>query len=119
MNASKMKFAKERLNKIFREKSQAMATQFKAREVTLTPKQKLEALKGGDVVFRKASDMGSGYYISDFLSFSAEAGNETIKVEKEKALAELTAEYDRVLDELMLGDEEEALELLKAFASLK
>lgn len=109
MNQSQLKYARERAEKIKRQRSLAIARKYRA--VTLPDEERISAIRRGDFSIRP--NITRTMYLSDVLRIAgeSEADNEAMAA----AMAALEEEYTQLLDELMLGDEAAAKEALAAF----
>lgn len=114
MNQVQLKYARERANDIYQRRCASIRTKYTEPEVVLTPAQKTKALKDGKF---KVKDTISTYshYLEDYVILE---GVKPLTRDEVKIKAEtdaLAKEYRKVTDELVLGDQEEALKLIKAF----
>lgn len=114
MNQTQLKYARERANKIFKEKEVALTNKYTTPAKTLTTDQKLEALKAGDFKIVKSTKGSYNRMWWNDVDFGETFA--VIDVEKrDPELAELRKKFEALTDELVLGDNETALQLLKDF----
>lgn len=114
MNQQQLKYARERIDSIFSAKSQEVRDHFARYRERLTLEQKIDLVKDGQ--FSLVRPAGSWPTFEGWFVF--EGVNDNWKEEAD-ALATLRKEKQAVMDELMLGDNEKALEAIQAFAELK
>jgi len=112
MNQSKIKYLKQRVDDTYNEKKRVIDLSY--RKKTITPDDKLEALKQGKFVIREDVSRTYGHSIDDFVIF--EGFPDPDLKERDAKLAELLKKKTELLDEIVLGDEENALQLLRGFA---
>lgn len=112
MNQSKIKYLRTRVDDAYNEKRAAIDLSY--RKKTLTPANKLEALKQGKFAIREDVSRTYGHSIDDFIIF--EGFPDPDLKERDVKLAELLKKKTELLDEIVLGDEENALQLLRGFA---
>lgn len=114
MNQVQLKYARERAHDIYQRRCAVIRTKYTEPEVVLTPTQKVKAPKDGKF---KIKDTVSTYshYLEDYviLEGAKSLTRDEVKIKAETAV--LDKEYRKVTDELVLGDQEEALKLIKAF----
>lgn len=111
MNSQQLKYARARAEAILSKKTEAICERWKAKEKRLTETEKLAALKAGEFSIRKTP--GRRHYLEDYVVFTKEVAVDTAGMDVD--LAALNAEFTKLMDELMLGDQEVALKALKAF----
>lgn len=110
MNASQLKYARERAGVIYKNRQRAIREQYTAAAVVLDMPGRLEALRDG--AFTVDLEY-TGHYLHGAIRFDAEIPHDVKG--QEAALAQLAKEYEVLIDELVLGDNEKALALLAAF----
>lgn len=114
MNPQQMKYARERINQIYNEKVSKTNGAYQQRR--LSPLEALEALKNGRYKIRDTYDTRQfAPSIRDFITFNDEEETENNNTLLTQKLSELKKAKSTVLDELMLGDSERAIEALKKF----
>lgn len=115
MNQTQLKYARDRATKILARRKETLEASFTTPAVTLNCLERLEALKAGKfkVDTKKASDNRLWWHSG--VTFTAERAKKFDKKGHDAALAALNADYEKLIDELVLGDNEQALALLKAF----
>lgn len=114
-----MKYAKQRLNELYSSKKSSLKDKFSTVGVKLTQQQKVAALKAGEfTVTDEPTSKKDSYYEpawSAYIKFNAETPNQT-DVEGLKVVEnELKSKYTAAMDELMLGDNAEALRMIREF----
>lgn len=110
MNQSQLKYARERAERIKRDRQTAIRAKFAP--VELPEKDRIAAIKRGDFTVKKSISRLN--YVSDILTINGETTRD--QKSQDAALLKLDSDYAKLMDELILGDNEKALELLKAFA---
>lgn len=116
MNSQQLKYARERAGAIYKSLTKKECDRAKEASVSLAFEERLAELSAGRFKIR---DPESGYRLSleDWIIFDRERPvNQT---ELKARLALIEAKYNALLDELMLGDEKIALNLIKAFEALE
>lgn len=114
MNQTQLKYARERAAKTFTARKAALEKKFTTPAVKLTSIEKLEALKAGKFKIDTKTDQ-LRYGWDHGVTFPAEKPRKFDQKGFDEALAALTERYDALVGELVLGDNEAALALLKAF----
>lgn len=114
MNQSQIKYARERAEKIKRSLLSKNAEKFKAKQ--LSDEERVKALKEGrfEVIAKKGSRL---IYVSEVIRFEGETPEDGKG--REKGAAAIEAAYVKLMDELVLGDAEEALAQLRGFEALE
>lgn len=134
MNQTQVKYARQRAQEIFNEKKSRLKKDFSKPGKTLSLKDKLKALQLGEFeivepVVNQTVAMRNGISISYYddyrynnrsglescIQFKAETKPTFDAAGHTAAEKALTEAYRALTDELMLGDNQEALKLLKAF----
>jgi len=132
MNQTQVKYARQRAQEIFNDKKAALKGKFSAPGKTLTLPEKLAALQAGEFTIVEpipmtVRDSYAGVVIYDDyrhnnksalesrIKFNAETAPTYDTKGEEAAHKALKSAYLALTDELMLGDNQEALKLLKAF----
>jgi len=118
MNSTQLKYAKGRANDIYRERNDAITKKYKAKCKTISEKDKLKALLKGEVSIKPYKE--GAYYQNawyNYVVFHDEVEFDFASCKKEEEA--LKNEYQKILDQLVLGDSEEALRLLEQFRSGK
>lgn len=134
MTATQQKYLRGRLDTIANAKEKTIREQFKAPAQAQYTDRVLAAAKAGTLKVRSAADILKAatrycygeldhndkvYLHAVFVLPSAESDKETKRREADlhKALAALETQKQEALDEIMLGDESRALEILRSFES--
>jgi hypothetical protein len=114
MNQSQIKYARERATAIHTKRTNGLQAQFTTPALRLSTEEKLAALKAG--AFRtdpKAEDIRFGW--DRGVIFKAEKAAKYDKDGHVAAKAALDATFAKLMDELILGDNEAALAMLRDF----
>lgn len=111
MNATQMKYAKERAKDLYYSRLAEIDNKYKPESLGLDDY--LEAIKSGDFTLKEPEGYGKQLWFN-WVSFNRAPSPDKKAQDKEKE--DLKAAYVRLIDELVLGDNEKALQLLKAFA---
>lgn len=115
MNQTQLKYARNRAEDIFITKRKEIEKRNTTDAVNLTDAEKLQAIRDGE--FKVDSSYKKGHYLSwhNGIIFTQEKRKirNQEKINKETEILE--QKYRNLTDELVLGDNEAALELLKAF----
>ena len=110
MNATQLKYARERARDIFGVKMAELARKYTAKP--LTTEEAIEALLAGKFKIVEPEKHYSNQWYNR-VSFDASPKVDAKAYQEEKD--NLQEQYRSLMDELILGDNEEALKLLKAF----
>ena len=114
MNQSQVKYVRQRAEQIYIEKQRTIRTEFTQPAVLLTGTQRIEALKSGRFEYKGNPDEGAPHQFFYNIRFIDETP-QIITEGYQDALDELKINYTKLMDELILGDNEVALQLLKDF----
>lgn len=114
MNQTQVKYARERAASIYKRRCADLTKKHTVEAVILTTDEKLKALKAGAFTVKPAKDRRSNYSWSENVIFAGEIKG-GLDDKYEMAKAQLDAAFTRLNDELVLGDNEQALRLLEAF----
>lgn len=109
MNQSQIKYTRGRAETIYRAKQQEISNKYKTPAVSA--EERLEQLKRGEFSIDPSKVKYSYWYYG--IIFNDE--NKDNDRKKEEELKALEASYRSLLDELILGDNQQALEMLKQF----
>ena len=116
MDQTQRKYARQRATEIRDTKYAALVAKFTDEGVKLTNEEKIVALATKEYTVRSDNDgyygRGDWYYR---IKFNAERPRATNQKELDAAKKNLNSKFDALIDELMLGDNEEARTLLAAF----
>lgn len=115
MNQTQSKYAQNRLIRLNNDKTASITKKYTVPAVSLSVEEKISAIKNG--LYTLAAE--SGYRDDSLDSRLRFQGNKSSYITDEgvQALKDLTKEYNKAMDELVLGDEVTALSLLRAFES--
>lgn len=114
MNATQIRYARERASLIFEDRKRAIKEKHTTKEVKLSVAAKAEALRKGHFV-AKVPRSGGAYCLSDFVDFHDEAPAKVDQKAIDRETAALNVAFRDVVDSLILGDAEKGLRLLKDF----
>lgn len=116
MNQQQKKYAMERLSSIFRQRKAAIKKKHTTPAVVKSAKERAAMFKRGEFTVKSGVKAISSYTdVEDIVTFKGEREQSQNDTAIEKEVSALWAEYNEACDELMLGDEEKALQLIKAF----
>lgn len=116
MNQQQTKYAREKLNIVYNQKQREINDKYNPKYLNTT--EMLEALKAGEFTFKdklKEDRWGGSGYVRDFVQFDAELIAEEQRIKRDELLKELSETKSRMMDELILGDVQEALSILRSF----
>lgn len=112
MNQQQTKYAREKINRIASDKRDQIYKKYKPAE--MTPEQITEALKKGE--FRVRDTPKNGWNsLQAYIQFDATVIDEDNDKLMKTALKDLENTKSRMMDELILGDVQEALQILRDF----
>ena len=110
MNSTQTKYARERAKDIFNDKMAELSKKYTAKPFTTD--EAIEALLAGKFKIVEVPKNYSNQWYNRVSFDDAPKVDTEAHMEERRALQE---KYRRLLDELVLGDNQEALKLLKAF----
>jgi hypothetical protein len=113
LNATQIKYARERAERIFNDRRKVITEKHTTVAVTLSLAARMEALRCHR--FEVKTPNRNSYYLNDFVKFDDEIEQSTNQKAIDKDVKKLTATYDALIDQLVLGDAEDALRMLKDF----
>lgn len=114
MNQAQLKYARARAERILRERKDAIQAKHTTPAIRLSTSDKLDALKAGAFkIDKKAENLRFGW--DRGVTFTGERDSKINQPAIDRETSELTEAYRKLEDELVLGDNERALALLKAF----
>jgi len=123
MNQQKLKYCMKRAEDIYYDNREKLKDKYRIPEVKLSTYEKSELIRSGKVNLKSRKELGKlsdgwGYHqeLSVIFDFSKHENPAGMKPEYEKAKEKLKIQYQTLLDELVLGDEDEAKKLLEAFS---
>lgn len=114
MSKQQTDYAMRRAREIFLIRGRELDASFAIKPVTLSLSQKLAALKGGRFKIVGSVEEHSYGSVRDYIKFDGEV-EAGFKHGHKPAKDKLEATYSKLCDELVLGDESEALKLLRKF----
>lgn len=117
MNSTKLAYVRNRALEIKKAKLAEITEKYRTPAKTLSGVAKIAALKSGEYTIDE-NRISDGYYWYNAIKFNGEqiAALDVVKINKEKAVVE--TKFTKLMDELMLGDDEEAIKLLREFEAL-
>lgn len=119
MNQAQLKYARTRAEKIYAEKVKEVSAEFVTPAVHFKAPEIQKAIAQGRFRLRTLTpNYSNSLYLRDILEFPEECPAVVDTKGQIEALGELKKEYNNLMDELMLGDNEQALAMLKAFEAL-
>lgn len=124
MNQQQRKYAQERIDTLATRKVEAIKAANTSAAVVLTGADKLKLVKAGTVKIKedmKASDFEGGRYnyVTNFFDFSKHEKDAVYNEAKAKPLIDKVVKAAQLAkDEIMLGEESQALAAIKAFEKL-
>ena len=115
MTQTQVKYARQRAEAIYQDKVKALEAKYTTKGVSLTSKERLNALVDGDFEVKEPADYQSAHQWYHQVVFTAEKPGVFDRDSYNKDVADLKVKLTKLTDELVLGDNQEALKLLKAF----
>ena len=122
MNQSEKNYIVKRLAGIHTQKIELARASCTTYEVEYSPEKRFELFKQGKYKLRhKGNPFESDHYsyFKNAFVFEGERPETLNRAEYDQIVGLLNKEFDRVKDEIMLGDAQDALELLKKFENFK
>lgn len=113
MNQSQLKYARERAKTIFDRRCADIRERHSVKPVSLADEEKLTALRKGKFTILDSSNGRHWYWR---IKFDAETEGSVDQKAVDAEIAALKDTYTKLIDELVLGDCDKALEMLTAFA---
>jgi len=120
MKQDQIKYVRARAESILAQKQANLKRKHTTGAITLSNREKAQAIQDGEFTIdvEAASDDRYGNQWYGLIKFPAERYQSFDQDEYNKINAPLVVAYNKLLDELMLGDNTQALELLRAFEAL-
>lgn len=116
MNKSEKDYAFKRVSSICRRKESAIKSKFPKANICLTKREKVASIKSGKAKLKKNIDYSSyRLEIEDVFEWPKKADIENAKKLVNIEISSLHKHTTKVKDEIMLGDEEKALKLIREF----
>lgn len=122
MNQQQIKYLKERIEDIYIGKCSDITEKYSVKETSLQKKDKLAQIRNGKAKLRSDNEIGSYICFDSFIYEGEEKLKAAAQKAKEKVNSEVAKLEDvktRLIDELMLGDAEEAVAKLAKFENYK
>ena len=117
MNQQQRKYSVSRVEEIFLLKSEELREKHTKEGKTLSGEEKVKALKSGKFKIKPdIKNLDSYSYITRVFDFTGEKKSVFNQALFDKEVKTLRKEKSKILDEIMLGDEENALRLIKEFS---
>lgn len=117
MNQKEKQYAMDRIDQIAAQKVKAIEAKYTKEGVSLTSVERLTAIKNGEFKVRPDINGVSAYTeAEDVFIFTAEKAPQRDDVKINAENAKVKAEATRIKDQLMLGDSEQALQLIEKFS---
>lgn len=115
MNQMQIRYTQKRAQEILNRKLTALKEKFTTQEVSMTSTEKLKALESGDFTtdFSKSKRMYQPWHYC--IKFNKEIPSVFDSQAYDKEAKRVQRKYDELNDELVLGDNQEALKLLAKF----
>lgn len=113
MNQTQIKYARERITEVYREKKAAIKSKYIWVKLVLPLEEKLRRIVAGEYEIRKESPHWAKDDINHAIRFEPDE-NPNLKEELE-AYRKLDAAYKTIIDNLILGDQQDALNALTEF----
>lgn len=114
MNQTQLKYARSRAEAAFNRLKTKLRDDYTVPAVTLNNEDRRKALNSRKFKVRPAV-LNRGWEITDYIEFTEESAGSFDKDGHDVALKQLKAQYEDLMDQLILGDHQEALKLLRAF----
>ena len=120
MNQAQMKYAKQRATSIYQGKRKEIIRKFTKEGGSKSNKEMVALVKSGKVKVRANIDFRSYRCteLENIFDFSKYIYGPITDPRSESETEVLKGKYDRLMDELVLGDNAKALELLRYFESM-
>lgn len=118
MNQQQRVYAKKRLSDIRDKKFAEIKKNNTVEEKRLTDKQRVAALRAGRFKIKPLEGVRRAMWINDVIDFDAESEGSINRDVIQKQQEAVDKKYFKILDQLMLGDGELALEMIKDFENV-
>ena len=122
MNQQQKSYVMKRMNEIKSEKEEIIRKENSTEEKRLKAREKFNLIKNNMVEFNKEEDINFNYYsisMDDIYDFSSFEIKESFNREKyNEQINVLNKKFKQTCDELMIGDSDKAIELIKEFEAL-
>tara|TARA_R110000803_G_scaffold8609_3_gene27589 strand:+ start:38 stop:394 length:357 start_codon:yes stop_codon:yes gene_type:complete len=118
MNQRQIKYAEQRLSDVYKSRKAQIEGSCTKLGNTLSNTETLKALKVGDFKVR-SKIVGYGNTLGSYITFNQEYPEKFDKEKCTKQIRALDKEYTKIKDELILGDNQEALQMIKNFEGNK
>lgn len=115
MNQAQVKYARQRAEAIYGDKRKDLEAKHRIGGVQLDIRQRLKAVADGEITIAEPHNHQGPHQWYYQISFNAEKQASFDNDKYNTEAAELKKNFNALMDELMLGDNQEALKLLKAF----
>lgn len=115
MNQTQLKYATERAKAIYSARLGSLTFKHTVPRVKFSTKERLDAIAKGEFTLRPYDLDHYHRGIDAYFVFDGERDELVDRAGLDDALSSLKADFDRLMDELVLGDNHTALALLEAF----
>lgn len=115
MNQTQVRYARERAKDIFTRRRDALRDKHTTQPVRLSSNDKLKALKSGEFTIIPSTQRNRYDNWSNSVVFNGEVNGGLNADAYNREYVKLEAEFTKLNDTLVLGDNEEALRLLEVF----
>lgn len=120
MNQTQIKYVRERLKTLYDMKRRKIDSDYAYNKLpSMTLEQKIDDIQKGKFMLRPGVEMSSVAPIETCIKFREEDERATFYEEGKQKKERLLAEYNRILDELILGDAQKAVDALKDFTNFE
>lgn len=122
MNKQQLTYAMERLDNVYREKRHAIHNECTTKGKVVTVDALVGLIKSGKLKVKTSGSRVIDRYIDISTVFNLEPFQSEDELDKEKhdsRIKKLDDEFTKIKDELVIGDSDKAMELLKRFTSAK
>lgn len=114
MNQSQVRYFMERVNNLYREKDKKLKEKFTIPGKELSKRERANLIKSGKVKLKSDVKEIKGYdTVEELFDFSKYEWDEKLNSKYHEELSRYMDRVNQAKDSIMLGDEEEALKLIK------
>lgn len=116
MKDTEKRYCSSRVRETLKARLEALKKSHMAKPTGLTPKEKLDLIRNGDVDLRRGARLD--WPLEQAFDFSWQEKNAEPVLNDDTykpAAAELQREADKIVDEIMVGAEDKAVELMRKF----
>lgn len=118
MNQQQRKYARERVGVICAKKERELRKKHTTESVRLSRHERFKAFKNGDYTIKKgvSQEITSYTDVMDIVDFKGEKKEKVNETALQKDLASVREQANNIVDQIMLGDAEEAMKLIEEFS---